>query len=229
MNTFRTKYNNQLPGDMDKADAVAFGFPAGVNCDGISPGQRNGDGILQSGEAGPTPAYATVIIWVGGETAYFWTDLSSANMIGDQIPSNGAAPMNCQNFTVPLVNSFPNGKISGTSVYAYGYNGANWFGLSSAITVIPAFWFGSSPSIPVQFAYNIDQKIDDGQPTTGVVQAMYINYQGNGAINGVWGTKLAPSAITDSSTTCYNSATNTYSTNQNGGNNTNCGMSFKFQ
>src|ERR1035438_2217859 len=46
VNTFRTKYNNQLPGDIDATDAAQFGFAAR----GPNPGQGDGNGIIQGDE-----------------------------------------------------------------------------------------------------------------------------------------------------------------------------------
>ena len=43
VNTFKTKYNGQLPGDIDARDAAAFGFAAR----GSNPGQGDGNGIIE--------------------------------------------------------------------------------------------------------------------------------------------------------------------------------------
>jgi len=74
VNTFKTKYNNQLPGDIDNADAVAFGFQAR----GSQPGMGNGDGII-AGFYNPTSIANGST--QAGEPTMFWVDLSQANLI----------------------------------------------------------------------------------------------------------------------------------------------------
>ena len=72
-------------------------------------------------------------------------------------------------------------------------------------------------------AYNIDKKIDDGLPTTGTVQATYLN-------GGYTAPPVqAPSGNPDTASTCYNSSTLTYSTNISNGSGPNCALSFKMQ
>jgi hypothetical protein len=80
----------------------------------------------------------------------------------------------------------------------------------------------SNANISVQMASKIDSKIDDGIPTSGNVQAVYLN--GSAAI-----TTNAPNSANDSATSCYNTNGNTYSTAYNGGAGDNCALSFKMQ
>jgi len=80
----------------------------------------------------------------------------------------------------------------------------------------------SNANISVQMASKIDSKIDDGMPTSGNVQAVYLN--GSVAI-----TANAPNSANDSATSCYNTNGNTYSTAYNGGAAANCALSFKMQ
>src|SRR5580700_8566203 len=54
VNTFRAKYNNQLPGDISNPDAAAFGFAAR----GTAPGEGDGNGIIEGPNGGGTSGIA---------------------------------------------------------------------------------------------------------------------------------------------------------------------------
>ena len=102
--------------------------------------------------------------------------------------------------------------------------------------------------LTVAQAYAIDKKIDDGQPQTGGVTAMYINQPipvntsvawaaggsnlNQGAESNTYGPSTA--ATPSSSTTCYDNggssgATQQYSVEISNGSNVNCALSFRFQ
>ena len=80
----------------------------------------------------------------------------------------------------------------------------------------------SGTTLPVMQAYRIDNKIDDGLPTTGVIQAVYIN-------GSTTATSPAPNAAADGPTTCYNTTNDVYSIAYNNGTGPNCALSFRFQ
>ena len=82
----------------------------------------------------------------------------------------------------------------------------------------------SSGNIPVMTAYAIDQKIDDGLPTSGTVQAVYLDGDIDPAVP-----IPANNSLSDSATSCYNTTANTYSVGFNKGSGRNCAMSFRFQ
>jgi len=79
--------------------------------------------------------------------------------------------------------------------------------------------------LPVLQSYNIDRKIDDGVPNSGVVQAMYLN--NNNASPPTLASNTTVSGGTSSS--CYDTTSNTYSITPNGGAGANCALSFQFQ
>jgi hypothetical protein len=231
VNTFRDKYGG-IPGDLGISLANQFGFYIGT-CTGAT-GYRNGDGILESANTQYNAAEITVVIYIGGETTYFWSDLSQSGLIPDTLPNNSSVIKDCgspMGTSISPTTYFPFGQIGySSSVYAYSYNGVNWFGLSSSLGPHDGTgWLDSSASIPVSIAYNLDKKVDDGNPTTGRVQAMYINGNTGPTINGIKTPPFAPSASSDNSTSCYNSSTNAYSISVNGGRGPNCALSFKFQ
>jgi hypothetical protein len=120
----------------------------------------------------------------------------------------------------PPVAKLGHGNFIILSMYIYETGGHNWFGLS-AVTGLGDN-IASTATIPVAQANNIDQKIDDGVPTSGIVQAVYIH---NSRVT----TSTTLSANPDTVSSCYNNSTNTYSTNVSNGSGLNCALSFKMQ
>jgi prepilin-type N-terminal cleavage/methylation domain-containing protein len=232
VNTFRGKYQS-IPGDMNVATAEQFGFTVGTSCTG-QQGGRDGNGLID----GWTAPYSQVQLT--GETALFWQDLSTVNLIDGQFPNSGAVAIQCTGHaTVPNLTATPGttyigdylppAKIGhGNFIYVYETNSSNWYGLSEVTaindSVGPTGVIFSGTSIPVTQAYNIDKKIDDGLPTAGNVQAVYLNASGSNVA-----VLKAPYAISDNSTTCYNTTSNIYSIGYQGGAQANCALSFQFQ
>ena len=219
VNTFQGKYD-ALPGDMDLATANRFGFNT-LMCDG-SMGARDGNGLLDG-------YFLMPLVQGFGEVQLFWQDLSSVNLIDGTFP-NGAAVFACNtsdpaHWQTNIGQWLPVAKIGyGNFVYVYEFSGKNWYGVSATIemSVNPA----SGTTIPVAMAYNIDKKIDDGLPTTGNVQALYL-----GADFTATTPMLAPNAAADGTTTCYNTGGSAaaYSIGYQGGALTTCALSFRFQ
>jgi hypothetical protein len=104
-----------------------------------------------------------------------------------------------------------------------------------------AVYVYGNPGLTVQQAYNIDKKIDDGFPQSGLVVVQYQAWnisnsglvwaQGAG-INGPSGTQATPQLTTS----CYDNGGNAGTTQQyslgataNGGTGLNCALSFRFQ
>jgi hypothetical protein len=225
VNTFHNKYGG-IPGDLSVVLANQFGFLVPYGCNG-GQGGRDGNGLIDG--IGPGfPFYQGE-----GETALFWADLSSAKLIDGTFNATSvvcdlggqAVVMNLTPGASYVGNYFPPGRIGyGTFVYVYESNGANWFGLSSATANGAPGGLATAAQIPVIEAYNIDKKSDDGLPTTGAVQANYLN---NNAVVMFH----ANAQVNDSATSCYNTTNNTYSisASANGGAGLNCALSFKFQ
>jgi len=221
VHTFQSKYGG-LPGDIYATNASAFGFTLAIGCVGTTKGRRDGNGLID-GDPNSTTAQAT------GETALFWIDLSTANLIDGTFPNSGGV-MSCVIGSSILSSTtmgefLPVAKIGyGNYLYVYDYSGTNWYGLSAATSVDINSTLFSNATIPVIQAYNIDQKMDDGIPTTGSVLAVYLN-------NTTTTPALAPNTATSggNSTSCYDTTTKTYSTSQNNGNGTNCALSFRLQ
>ncbi len=233
--TFQNKYGG-LPGDLRVDLAIQFGFNTSGSNGSI--GWRDGNGFID----GYCNGCGNWVLQAYGETVLFWQDLSQANMIDGTFPNSGAtsgavttAPWSLAKGTTYIGDYFPTAKIGqGNFMYVYdGQNnyyqigstwylqgGDNWYGLSAMTSVLGNGGMTSNPAMTVQQAYNIDKKMDDGLPTTGNVQALYLSG---------WVANWANSQATDSTTSCYNTTTNTYSISKNGGNGMNCALSFQFQ
>lgn len=232
VHTFRYKYGG-LPGDLQETSASQFGFVSNI-CDGTT-GHRDGNGAIDGYWAGG-PTYVVEY----GEALLFWSDLSAAGLISDAIPHttpgifNGGCGtpntgLSLTSGTYYIGNFLPAAKIgNGNFIYTYdGNNGAtyapganNWFGISAVTSVPTNGNMLSAPAMSVIQAYNIDQKVDDGVPTQGSARAIYLNTNYNSPAN---------DQVSDSTTSCYNKTTSTYSINVSQGTNVNCALSFRLQ
>lgn len=228
VNTFRGKYN-ALPGDINAATASAFGFAAR----GGNPGQGDGNGVVEGYNGTTNIGYSQ-----GGETLFFWVDLSvgnpassmNINLIDGSYTTYATPATAAPAITAATAaNYFPPAKLGrGNSVYAYSTNGINYYGIAPITTTVTTGAVASTPSMTVQQAYQIDKKTDDGLPATGSVTATVGTATTENAaqptVNGVATGSLA-------STSCYDSTLNVYAlgTVTNGGNGANCSLSFRFQ
>lgn len=226
--TFLGKYGG-LPGDLQTTSASQFGFNT-VGCNG-STGARDGNGIIDG-------YYSGTYTLEYGEALLFWADLSQAGLIDGTFPGGGGS-FNWEgtppaNLTLTpgasyVGNFLPAAKIgNGNFLIVYdsatvedGIDNNNWYEVSAITAVNTDGGYTSNPALSVIQAYNIDKKIDDGIPNQGSVRD-------ESPGGGYWfGQPNAQSS--DSSTSCYNSTTNKYSTSINGGNGQNCLLSFKMQ
>lgn len=239
VNTFRLKYH-YLPGDIPASEVAALGFTATPTRDGVT-GNGDGNGFLQSVDSGDNNSY-------GGdqchENLYFWEDLSANSRL---IEGNFSSALNA-GFNIAAGsadNYFPKGKIGNSHVITYSLyesapstpinnytalsRGANFFGLVGIDSTVNHGWPRGTPPLAVIDANNIDRKIDDGYPETGIVRAFAVN-AGNiaaGPPEFSWYSNAAAS----SSTTCFNTSTTAgvYSTDSNGGNGLNCRLSIEMK
>lgn len=195
-NTFRTKYNG-YPGDLLSTRATQFGFLGGAGTDGLG----DGDGVLENGgTAANKPG-------IGGENLGFWEHMSAAGYIKEgfnaMTTSDGTPTDNlvvAQAVTAPNIPTIlPGTRMRETTfIHAYGEGGRNHFLLANygAVTVTTG---AATPAagVTVFEALNIDEKMDDGQPTGGVVRAMAATSTTNTTINIVDPGAATPAAGTD--------------------------------
>lgn len=245
VNTFRVKYN-YLPGDIPEPHASSLGFIAR----GSSPGQGDGNGIIQGNDGATSSGGGLEAI---GETTVFWADLSSAKLIDGNFTMASATSPSGVTLTPSSTPSFsayfPKAKLERDN-YLYVWSGGmsgtdskNYFGLSKWTTIQQGGSAYSSPAISVQEAYNIDKKIDDGMPQYGTATATYIS--DNAVPPVLWaagggnsGASTAPNAGLPTTAATPYATTNCYDNNNVVGVQTyslrnadilNCALSFRFQ
>ena len=193
MNTFRDKYF-ALPGDM--TNATSF-WSTTVNGDG--------DGYLPSCKGGANPM---------PESFHFWEQLALAGLIEGSYPGTSVVSGNiCNGLSVPgtnvpaskinpgagwtivALNQQSNGEVDYTDLPSAQYN---WFiyGLASS-----GNGFTSGLFLKPEDVWNIDTKMDDGLPGTGIVRA------GNSSASGAAGCQ----STALSATSVYNLSVTTLS------------------
>lgn len=220
VNLFKIQYG-YLPGDMDGTAAAQLGFVARAG----TAGRGDNNGLIISDSYG-----SGIYAWnQEAEALFFWEDLSQAGLIEEKI--NTATDADVGSVTRRFERYFPAAKIGNknfVTVFSGGFwnagvfsdKNSNFFTVSVPISIFGHGNFTSNAGMSVLQAYNIDKKIDDGFPTIGKIKAFY--NRGGGAP-----VQWAPNAATDSSTTCFNTTSNTYSTIINS-DDINCALSFKF-
>ena len=144
VNTFKLKYNNQLPGDISDPDATAFGLSPRGN----SRGTGDGNGIL---EGFPVSGGYTSFGWVEGtgETLLFWIDLTTSGLIDGRFNFTGITLYGGGGTVTSNFDAFfPRAKIgNGNYIYVWSggiasrdsSDGKNYFGLSG-ISSIYNYW-----------------------------------------------------------------------------------------
>lgn len=163
VNTFRGKYNG-IPGDLSAASAAAFGFTSRNG----GPARGDGNGFVE----GESAAVAN-----GGrgnrEALLFWADLSTAGLVdGNYVGADTAAAVSTS--TSPAFNQiFPSAKIDRLTYFAAGSDsGANYYLLGGFTAIAAATGaYTTAVTLTPNEAFNIDSKLDDGLPNTGIVLA----------------------------------------------------------
>ena len=159
VNTFRDKYQF-IPGDITQAVASRFGFQTrtGVVAHG------DGNGLLEGCTTGANSTYG------GCETTLFWRDLNTVNLIaGSFVTATDAVEAGTTPTAVKLV--LPDAKLGrGNMVSVYGFRGTNYYQIGG-VTAFTAGLPTLAATLTPQEAFNIDAKVDDGRPNTGVARA----------------------------------------------------------
>jgi len=167
MNTFRTKYNG-MPGDLSSAQATAFGIYSSA---ATTTGLGDGNGLI-------TDTAGTNINAPVGETLIIWRHLSDASLI-DGSYGTGLTASTAQMAASPTPNLYlPSAKLGRGNYWIAGSSaGLNYYGLVNPGTMVTGAAATASYAVaagggvtPIE-AYNIDIKLDDGAPVTGIVQA----------------------------------------------------------
>ena len=174
VNTFRTKYNG-IPGDLLAASSTSFGLDPVAGAHAGTAGLGDGNGLIQdTGASLGTPTYFNQPV---GETLLIWQQLSAANLVdgsfGSAITTGGqAAATTVSSYLPPAKLGRGNYWLAGSS------GGLNYWALSNPSALVIGVTGTATYTIatngggltPIE-AYNIDTKLDDGMPNTGIVQA----------------------------------------------------------
>lgn len=195
LNTFRTKYDNHLPGDMDCKVAPQYGLfqvTWSGHCgagDNTLHDVANEDGMIYMG----LNQAQTLGGGCGGECSIFWRHLSDAKMVD----GNFGADLNFQGdpVTVDGSGNYVWSLYMPTAKYGSGnyivIASMSFSGTYSTITSDNAFYFTTQgtatqnpfkPMMTPNDAYAIDSKIDDGKPTQGKVRMEVSAYSGTTGI-----------------------------------------------
>jgi prepilin-type N-terminal cleavage/methylation domain-containing protein len=169
VNTFRDKYRN-IPGDMLQTDAARFGFVNGAATGrtGVA-GRGDGNRLLQAGTL-TSPADRLL----GHETSLFWRDLSQASLIGDNFSTAGAADAVENATTAAAVAAIIPAASIGQGHYftIHSQGGRNFFSIAQ-VQASPTAGYTLGAAMTPQTAFNIDDKMDDGNPVSGIVMATF--------------------------------------------------------
>jgi len=236
VNTFRGKYN-ALPGDINCQYAFQFGFTAGQtgSCTGTmvgTAGLEDGNGLIEATGGGNAVNIAAGTGF-SGEEVMFWNHLTVANLLDGNFSSTAAAVSTtvvqpAAATTVATTNLWiPPAKMGrGNNFAVFAQKGINYFEISGFNTLNAGAIAETNAMTPIE-ARNIDAKIDDGLPLSGVVMAagtgglMAAPITGAVGTTGNCGTGTAPS-------TTYDVSANGAGAGGNPGNQTNCGIYVRF-
>jgi len=157
---FRVKYAN-LPGDLSALRATKYAFTLRSG----AAGHGDGNGILESCTASGRD--------LGCETALFWLDLSQAGLITNGISGATDTYVDGTVAGFTLANYLPRGTVRrGLFYFAYSLNAENTYYLGGIASVnasgVPALSAGLTP----REAGDIDEKLDDGNPSAGAIRAV---------------------------------------------------------
>ncbi len=242
VNTFRSKYN-AIPGDITGAatgQAAAFGLFTETTLGG-QVGHGDGNGLIEGDTdgAGVNPTGTMAV----GEPLTFWRHLTDANLIDGAFGITGAsliavasgqATGNVSN----MAQSIPPAKLGrGNSWIVYASNGLNYYQLGAYTAITAAtgvYGFGAAMVTPIE-AFNIDSKVDDGAPNTGVVRARSKTAVNIDATGGEYLAIVAPAlpagteCVVGVSPALVTNTANTYNRDlNNGGNRPNCSLRLQF-
>jgi prepilin-type N-terminal cleavage/methylation domain-containing protein len=241
VNTFRMKYN-AVPGDIIPAVAVNYGLLQLTNTTGAQ-GMGDNNGVIEDGSAAGGGSNTNTF---GGEISAFWRHLSDANLVDGQfgttsnsviLQASGLPTGNVNNIS----QSIPTAKLGRSlSVTIMSGEGTNYYDLLpiTKIATTGVYTIGAQGMTPTE-ASNIDTKIDDGQPETGVVIALALanpthpDYPSPGPaplIGGVRPSSSGSSALNTCVIGTGATPTDTYNlVPSTGGNDPSCALAIRFQ
>lgn len=211
-NAFSNKFNG-LPGDLLAARATQYGLNALAGTAGLG----DGDGIIEG--ATNTVGGATTS---NGESTQFWRHLSQNQLVQGNFDGSQAASV--LEVTYPRTRMSAGGWVAFSGTAALQGLGVNFFQIGNPNTAAAAAIATGNVLTPTE-AFQIDQKADDGEATSGVIIA-----RGGATLDG-----NPVFAAANDPTNCINAAWafNTpavdYDMSANPANNRNCQLRLKMQ
>ena len=165
-NTFRGKFHG-YPGDISNIKAVEYGFNTAQNDAGRDG--TSGKGDSNSMVEGCSASAAAL----GCETMLFWLDLQKAGMInGETNLTSITGVLQASKTNLELQKLLPPTRLRENSLYTVFTNGSrNFYGIGALATTASGGYNGLPGLTPLE-ARGIDDKMDDGTPTTGSVTAV---------------------------------------------------------
>lgn len=186
ISAFRDKYFF-LPGDISNATSFwSAGTCPGTNANTTSPQPNtcngDGDGMIEANESSATTSNGTF---------RFWQHLAMAGLIEGSytgVPNSATFSHLTISLTTPNAPAsklstatwgvFYAGNYASDSLLFYAGSYGNAFGFGAPVANAGA----SGPVLKPEEAWNIDTKIDDGKPATGIMTSLYTQ-NGTGAGN----------------------------------------------
>lgn len=163
INTFRSKYNG-IPGDIAGYYATAFGFITRAG----SSGRGDGNGLIEGTNNG-TPITQVFT----QESGFFWDDLTRANLVDGQFSSGVDGTTVASIATANVATQFPEPRLGrGNRVHVGSLSGLNYYLITgiSSVTAVTGVIAHTTNLTPTEI-FNMDSKLDDGLPLSGIVQA----------------------------------------------------------
>jgi hypothetical protein len=165
VNAFRGKYSG-LPGDLAEYES----FDGQLNITGLSgaDGFADGDNMIEG--IGGT---GTDNVGFVGEIKLFWKHLAQATLISDNTARITTAA--AETITGNASGYLPSAKLGkGAFWYIGNTGGLNYYTLSGISTMATATSMNvaSTDVISPSEAYQLDKKLDDGIPNTGIVMSI---------------------------------------------------------
>jgi prepilin-type N-terminal cleavage/methylation domain-containing protein len=207
VNTFKGKYN-ALPGDIQNPGSFGLNTAKGgstVNvCQTMTPavtasagGGGDGDNVLGNAawcdDTSPASSinYAILTNWgVTGEVLNFSIHLSNAQLVKEGFSSASVVTSGGFQSGVDVGKLYPS-TPTGVGMIALSDSSVTYWTLGAATSLV-AYSDAIGNNLSPAEAYGIDSKLDDANPTTGIVQAV----SGYGDVTASTFTIASPSATT---------------------------------
>ncbi|MFN7038839.1 MAG: prepilin-type N-terminal cleavage/methylation domain-containing protein [Alphaproteobacteria bacterium] len=160
INVFRTKYDS-LPGDMNNATQFFTSSSLTIN-------NGNGDGKITWGDTGTQK-----------ENLYAWQHLALAGIIKGTYTGTSSTPYFNLGVNIPEIRNLNAG-------FDFAYNNKNILSIGSpngAYTSATTAQLLNGPILTTNIAYGIDNKMDDGNPSTGNIITKFGNNITSGCIS----------------------------------------------